>query len=119
MRDGSAEGHISVLLVHVDGISACQVTENDAVVPNAAGLLLKNLRGRDDLTLDLADLVLSLHVVPELGSGEHGITRENTHAVKFGIRIILAGESSSDDEELSHLNQNDKGPSPAALDKNE
>ena len=74
------------------------------------------LAGLNDLTLDLSDLMLSLHVVPELGSGEHGITRENTHAVKFGIRIILAGESSSDDEELSHLNQNDRGPSPAALD---
>ena len=42
---------------------------------------------------------------------------ENAHAIKFGIRIILAGESSSDDEELSHLNQNERGPSPAALDK--
>ena len=61
--------------------------------------------------------MLPLHVVPELGPGEHGVTRENAHAVECGIRIVLAGESSSDDEELSHLNQNERGPSPAALDK--
>ena len=63
--------------------------------------------------------MLSLHVVPELGSGEHGITRENTHAIKFGIRIILAGESSSDDEELSHLYQNEKAEPSGVRQENE
>ena len=63
---GSAEGRVSVLLIHVDSTSSGQVAKDDAVVPDAARLLLENLTRRDDLTLDLADLVLSLHVVPEL-----------------------------------------------------
>ena len=66
LGDGTAEGHVSVLLVHVDGISTGEVTEDDTVVADSASLLLKDLAGGDDFTLNLADLVLSLHVIPEL-----------------------------------------------------
>ena len=34
------------------------------------------LTGVDDLALYASDLVLSLHVVPELGPGEDGVTGE-------------------------------------------
>jgi hypothetical protein len=45
LGDSSAEGNISVLLVHVDGISTGEVTENDAVVSDNASLLLEDLAG--------------------------------------------------------------------------
>jgi len=73
LGDGTAERDVSVLLVHVDGICTSQVTEEDAVVADSTGLLLEDLGGGDDLTLDLADLVLALHVVPELGASEDSI----------------------------------------------
>ena len=85
LGDGTAEGNISVLLVHVDGISAGKVAQEDAVVADGADLLLEDLGRGDDLTLDLANLVLSLHVVPELGASKNGIAGENTHAVKLGV----------------------------------
>ena len=66
LGSSSAEGRVSVLLVHVHGTGTGEVTENDAVVSDAADLLLEDLAGGDDLTLDLTDLVLTLHVVPEL-----------------------------------------------------
>mgnify|MGYP007086836995 FL=1 len=65
LGDGTAERHVSVLLVHVDGISTGEVTEDDTVVADSASLLLEDLAGGDDFTLNLADLVLSLHVIPE------------------------------------------------------
>jgi len=73
LGDSSAERRVSVLLVHVHSTSAGEVTENDTVVSDGSGLLLKNLAGGDDLTLNLSDLVLPLHMVPELGPGEHGV----------------------------------------------
>jgi len=66
LRDGSTKGNISVLLVHVNGTSTGEVTENNTVVSDGTGLLLEDLAGGDDLTLNLTDLVLSLHEVPEL-----------------------------------------------------
>jgi hypothetical protein len=103
LGDGAAEGHVSELFVHVDGIGTGQVTQNDAVVSDGAGLLLEDLRRRDDLTLDLADLVLSLHVVPELRPGEHGVALEHTHSVELGLRNVLRGQGSADDVELLDL----------------
>lgn len=103
LGDGSAEGHVSVLLVHVNGTCAGEVTENNAVVFDGANLLLKDLTRGDDLTLNLANLVLSLHVVPELRPGKDGVSLEHTHSIELGVRNLLSCEGSSDDKELSHL----------------
>ena len=108
LRDSSAEGHISVLLVHVDGIGAGEVTENDAVVSDGAGLLLEDLARGDDFALNLTNLVLSLHVIPELGPGEDSVSVEDSHSVKLWVRVLLGWQSSSDDEELSQLNQQNR-----------
>ena len=105
LGDGTAEGHIAVLLVHVDGIGTGQVTENNAVVLDATGLLLENLAGGDSLTLDLSDLVLALHVVPELGASEDSITMEHTHAVERWVRVLLGWQSTTDDIKLSQLHR--------------
>ena len=66
MRNGTVESVSAVLLVHVDGVSAGLVSENNAVVLDVIGILLEDLACGDDFTLDLADLVLTLHVIPEL-----------------------------------------------------
>ena len=53
--------------------------------------------------MDLSDLVLSLHVVPELRLGKHWVFGEDSHSVEFWVRALLRGQSSSDDKELSDL----------------
>ena len=103
LGNGTAEGDVSVLLVHVDGIGTGQVSQHDAVVTHGTGLLLENLAGRDDFTLDLADLVLALHVVPELGAGEDGVALEDAHAVQGRIGGLLSGQGSSHNVKLSQL----------------
>jgi len=103
LGSSSAEGSVSVLLVHVHGTGTGEVTENDAVVSDAAGLLLEDLASGDDLTLDLTDLVLTLHVIPELGPGEDGVTMEHTHSVQLRVRGLVRGETSSDNVELFQL----------------
>jgi hypothetical protein len=42
------------------------VSENNAVVLDVIGILLEDLASGNDFALNLADLVLTLHVVPEL-----------------------------------------------------
>ena len=115
LGDGTSEGGVSELLVHVDWVSSRQVSKNDAVVLKHASMLfvdLQNhvrraeayLRDIDDLTLDLSDLVLSLHVVPELALGKNCIWGEYSHSVESGIWVLLSGQCSSNNEEFLNLN---------------
>ena len=88
LRNGTAEGDVSVLLVHVNGDGTGIISEEDSVVSHDSGSLLKDLRGGDDLTLDSSDLVLSLHVIPELGSGKDLISGEDADSVESGLSNI-------------------------------
>ena len=103
LADGSAEGHVSVLLVHVNSIGTGEVTKNDAIVPDCARLLLEDFACGDDFTLNLANLMLSLHVIPELGASENSVLLEHSHSVELGIGVLLSCKSSSHNKELSHL----------------
>ena len=104
LRDSSAEGAISVLFVHVNGTSAGEVTKDNAVVSEDASLFLEDLGCVDDFTLNLANLMLSLHEIPELGSGEDLISGEHAHSVESRIGRSIGWESSSNNVELSQLN---------------
>lgn len=103
LTDGAAESVRSEFLVHVDGISAGQVSEEDAEVLDAGSVLLEDLGGGDDLTLDLADLVLSLHEVPELRPGTNLILGKDAHSVKLGLGNLLGRESSANNVKLLDL----------------
>ena len=61
----------------------------------------------DDLSLNLSDFVLSLHVVPELRLCEDTVLSEYSHSVQSGIWVLLTWEASSDHEKLSDLNSRD------------
>ena len=90
LGDGSAEGHVSEFLVHVNGGGTGVVSEEDAVVSHDTGSLLEDLAGRDDLSLDSSDLVLSLHVVPVLGSGKDLVSGEDADSVEGRLGDILS-----------------------------
>ena len=66
-------------------------------------MLLVDFLYRDDLTLYLSDFVLSLHVIPELRLSKDGVLAKHSHSVESGVRVLLRGETSADDEELSDL----------------
>ena len=103
LGNGTVEGVVSVLLVHVDSTSSGQVSQENSVVSDASSLLLEDFTSGDDLTLDLSNLVLTLHVVPELGTSQDGITFENTHSVKCWVSVLLSGQGTAHDIELSNL----------------
>lgn len=103
LRDSVAEGVGSVFLVHVDGISTGEVSEEDTVVLDAASVLLEDLGGGHDFTLALSNLVLALHEIPELRSSEDLVPGEHTHAVKLWLWNLISWQSSSNNIELSHL----------------
>lgn len=86
---GTAERGIAVLFVHVNGEGTGEITENDAVVLDSSGVLLVDLAGGNDLTLHFTDLVLSLHVVPELGTSEDSITGKHTDSVKLRLGLLF------------------------------
>ena len=91
LGDGSAEGGVSEFLVHVDGSGTGIVSEEDTVVSHDSGSLLEDLGSGDDLTLDSSDLVLSLHVIPELGSSEDLVSAEDSDSVESGGGAVLSG----------------------------
>ena len=103
LRDSSTKCRVSVFLVHVDNDGTGQVSEVDAVVSHNTRLLFKDLASLNDLSLDLSDFMLSLHVIPELGPGKDLITGEQAHSVNLWVWLSLAWKTSSDNIELSNL----------------
>ena len=115
LRDSSAKCRVSVFLVHVDNDGTGQVSEVDAVISHNSCLLFKDLKrvssrvlvtylaGLDDLSLNLPDFMLSLHVIPELGPCKDLITGEQAHSVNLWVWFVLCWKPSSDNIELSHL----------------
>ena len=99
----SVQSRVSVFFVHVHGDSSSQVSKEDSVVLDSTSFFLEDLASGNNLTLDLSNLVLSLHKVPELGSGEHGISSKHTHSVESWLGVLLGWQSSSDDKELFNL----------------
>ena len=79
----------SVFFVHVHGDSSGQVSEEDSVVLDCTSFLLENLASGNNLTLDLSNLVLSLHEVPELGSGKDGVSSKYTHSIESWLSVLL------------------------------
>jgi hypothetical protein len=61
---------------------------------------------RYDFALNLSDLVLSLHVVPVLGTGQHWVASEHSHSEERGLGDLIGGKGTSNNLELSHLQQN-------------
>jgi len=103
MRDGCVKSVRSVFLVHVDSEGTGLISEKDAVVLDVVGILLEDLTGGDDLALNLADLVLTLHMVPVFGPSEDGVAGEHAHSEKLWVGVLLSGEGSAYNVKLSDL----------------
>jgi len=102
LRNGTAKGSGSVLLVHVHIILSGKVLEDNAEVLDGAGGALEDLADGNDLTLALADLVLSLHLIPESGTSENGVLGEHSDSEAGGLRVLSGRRLSADDPVLSN-----------------
>ena len=103
LGDGSAESVVSVLLVHVHDTSSSQILEYDSVVLNCVDLALEDLADRHDLTLTLSDLVLTFHLVPELGSGNDGVLSENSDSIACWVWVRIRWRLSANNPVLANL----------------
>ena len=103
---GSAKSGGSVFFVHVDDISSSLVFKDDSVVLDGLSFSLEDLADINDLSLALSDLVLSLHLIPELGSSEHDVLGEDSDSITGWLWGGLAWKLSSDNPKLLDLNTN-------------
>ena len=103
LGDGTAEGSGSVLLVHVDDTGSSKIFKDDSVVLDAACFFLENFADRDDFTLALSNLVLSLHLIPELGPGKHDVLGENSDSIACWLWGSLTWKLSSHNPKLLDL----------------
>lgn len=103
LRNSTAESVVSVLLVHVNHTSSCQILEYDSVVLNCVDLALEDLTDRHDLTLTLSDLVLTFHFVPELGSGDDGVLCKNSDSIACWVWVRIRWRLTANNPELANL----------------
>ena len=87
--DGTAEGVVSVFLVHVYDTSGSKIFEHNTVVLDGVGFSLEDLGGTDDFTLALSDFVLSLHFIPELGSSKDHVLCEDSDSEACWLFVSL------------------------------
>lgn len=104
LGDGSAKSGGSVLFVHVDDTGSSKIFKDDSEVFHGGGFFLEDLADRDDFTLALSNLVLSLHLVPELGSCEHDILGEDSNSIASWLWSSFTWKLSSDNPILLDLN---------------
>lgn len=105
LGDSTAKSVVSVLLVHVNHTGSSQVLEYDTVVLNCVGLALEDLTDRHDLTLTLSDLVLTFHLVPELGSGNDGVLGKNSDSIARWVWGFVRWRLSANNPVLANLEQ--------------
>ena len=103
LGNSAAKGGGSVFFVHVHNIGSSSILKDDSVVLDGVGFLLKDFTDRNDLTLALSNLVLSLHLVPELGSGKDDVFGEYSNSIACWLWIGFVWKLSTDNPELFDL----------------
>ena len=101
--NGVVEGVGPDLLVHVDDSGSGEVLEHHSVQLDGGGLSLEDLAHGHDLSLDLPNFVLSLHLGPEAGFGKHLVLGEDSDSIAGGVGVAVAWELSANHPELSNL----------------
>ena len=110
--NGTVNGHITVLLVHVVSARARVVADGDTVVLDVARVLLEDLSDTDDLTEGRLGLVELAEEVPEARLCNGLVLSEQLHAEDLGVGVLLGGLVAADDfvEVVDrHLNLDTRG----------
>lgn len=108
LRNSSAKTVASVFFVHVHNTSPGKIFKHDSVVLDGIYWSFKDFAHWDDLTLTFSNLVLSFHLIPELGSSENSVLGKNSNSIAGWISILFAWQFSSYNPELSDLQYNEQ-----------
>lgn len=100
LSDGTANGQITVLAVHVVRTGARVVAQPDAEVLDAQRSLLQDALDRNDLSGGLLELTQLPQEVPEAGLGHDLVRCEDVHLEQLRVPILL-GQLTPDD--LQHF----------------
>ena len=102
LTDGAREGHITELAVHIVGTRSTVITQPDAVVLDDPVVLFNKLNAVDNFTSGLLHLTELMHVVPELGLGNHRVGCKDDHAVGFWVGVFGGGSLAANHMILIH-----------------
>lgn len=96
LRDGTANGQVTVLAVHVVRTGARIVTQPDAEVLHLQRRLLQDALHRDDLAGCLLELAQLTQEVPEARLGHDVVRGEDVHLEERRVLLLLRGQLAPD-----------------------
>ena len=99
--DGAFHANVPVLLEHVVDSGVGAVLEEDAEVLGDGLALVVDLLDLEDLSVAALELVLALVELPETGSGDGFIGGDDLDNDNSGAGVLVGGEGSAVDQELS------------------
>lgn len=102
LGDGSGQGNISEFTVHIVSTRSGRISQPDTVVLDDSVVLFDDLYAVQDFTGGLLHLSELVHVIPELGLGNHSVWCEDDHAVSLRVWDIIGGSLSAHNLKLLH-----------------
>lgn len=106
LGNSSGESNVSEFTVHIVSSRSGGITEPNSVILHDSGVLFDNLNTVKNFTRGNLHLTELMHVIPELGLGNHFVGGENNHAVCFWIGVFFGGSLAADHLILTHLSGN-------------
>lgn len=103
LTDGSVEGDVTVLLVHVVVSGPGLVPEDNTESFDVVGSALEDLIDSEDLSLGALGLELTPEMVPEFRFGDDFVLGEEADSVYFGAGVLLSRQFASHHKVLSDL----------------
>merc|ERR1711962_211530 len=105
LGDGTCDGDVAVLSVHVVSATSRVVTNLHSEILHRCLILLENLLTRNNLTNRLLQFLQFLHVVPESGFGGDDIGSEDSHSEDRRLGVLLGRDTTTDDFEFLQLSE--------------
>ena len=106
LGNSSNESDISEFTVHIVRSRSGRVAEPDSVILHNSGVLFNNLDTVKNFTGGGLHLTELMHVIPELGFGNHFVGGENNHTVCFRVWGIVSGSLTANHLILTHKSCN-------------
>ena len=103
LADGTVEGDVSELLVHVVVSSSGLIPQDNAEGLDVIGSSFEDFVDGQDLSLGSLGLELTTEMVPELGLGNDFVASEQSDSIYFGVGVLLSGSFATEDEILTNL----------------
>jgi hypothetical protein len=103
LTDGTSEGGVSVLLVHIVLAASTSVSQPDGEVLYLHRVLVEDLGDIQDFTTGSLSLSEGLHIVPELRLSNNLVTSEDLHSENLRAWVLHGWGSTTDQLVEVHL----------------